>query len=267
MSLDNIRVVMINTSHPGNIGAAARVMKNMGLSRLYLVNPKQFPNYEATAMASGADDLLTKATVCSSFEEALTGCHLVLGTTARERKLQHDFIDGREAGALSIKEAEEREVALVFGRERTGLTNEEVGLCHKLINIPTNPDYQSLNVASAVQIVTYEVMMSLYAQNESTMHENGQENKQEVSQQESIEYASSDNMERFYQHLQETLVDIDFLRLKQSPQLMPKLRNIYNRIRLKQEELNILRGILNKTQQLKSGLKPEQDIIKNKNAD
>lgn len=263
MSLDNIRVVMINTSHPGNIGAAARVMKNMGLSRLYLVNPKQFPNYEATAMASGADDLLTKATVCSSFEEALTGCHLVLGTTARERKLQHDFIDGREAGALSIKEAEEREVALVFGRERTGLTNEEVGLCHKLINIPTNPDYQSLNVASAVQIVTYEVMMSLYAQNESTT----QENKQEVSQEESIEYASSDNMERFYQHLQETLVDIDFLRLKQSPQLMPKLRNIYNRIRLKQEELNILRGILNKTQQLKSGLKQELSIKKNKNAD
>ncbi|MCU7798939.1 MAG: tRNA (cytosine(32)/uridine(32)-2'-O)-methyltransferase TrmJ [gamma proteobacterium symbiont of Lucinoma myriamae] len=259
MSLDNIRVVMINTSHPGNIGAAARVMKNMGLSRLYLVNPKQFPNYEATAMASGADDLLTKATVCSSFEEALAGCHLVLGTTARERKLQHDFIDGREAGALSIKEAQEREVALVFGRERTGLTNEEVGLCHKLINIPTNPDYQSLNVASAVQIVTYEVMMSLYAQNDSTT----KENNQEVSQEESIEYASSDNMERFYQHLQETLVDIDFLRLQQSPQLMPKLRNIYNRIRIKQEELNILRGILNKTQQLK----PELHIKKNKKTD
>ncbi|MCU7938431.1 MAG: RNA methyltransferase [gamma proteobacterium symbiont of Bathyaustriella thionipta] len=254
MSLDNIRVVMINTSHPGNIGAAARVMKNMGLSRLYLVNPKQFPNYEATAMASGADDLLSKAIVCSSFEEALAGCQLVLGTTARERKLQHDFINGREAGAITIKEAGEREVALVFGRERTGMTNEEVGLCHKLINIPTNPDYPSLNVASAVQIVTYEVMMSLHLSDEN----------KKIDHEEQIEYASSDNMERFYQHLQETLVDIDFLQLQQSPQLMPKLRNIYNRIRLKQEELNILRGILSKTQQLKSCLNPG---LKNKKID
>ncbi len=254
MSLDNIRVVMISTSHPGNIGAAARVMKNMGLTRLYLVNPKQFPNYEATAMASGADDLLAQATVCSSFAEALTGCHLVLGTTARERKLQHEFIDAREAGVLSINESAEREVALVFGRERTGLTNEETGLCHKLINIPTNPDYQSLNVASAVQIVTYEVMMSLHYLNE----ESKQESSHGDDKAESIDYASSENMERFYQHLQETLVDIDFLRLKQSPQLMPKLRSIYNRVRLKQEELNILRGILNKTQHLKSAEKSSE---------
>ena len=244
MSLDNIRVVMINTSHPGNIGAAARVMKNMGLSRLYLVNPKQFPNYEATAMASGADDLLSRAVVCSSFAEALSGCHLVLGSTARERKLQHDFIDGREAGLLAAKESKQGEVALVFGRERTGLTNEETGLCHKLINIPANPDYASLNVASAVQIISYEVMMSLSCLQENSLQE-------EKAQSETIDYASSDNMERFYQHLQETLVDIDFLQLKQSPQLMPKLRSIYNRIRLKQEELNILRGILSKTQNIK----------------
>jgi len=249
VSLDNIRVVMINTSHPGKIGAAARVMKNMGLSRLYLVNPKQFPNYEATAMASGADDLLSRAVVCSSFAEALNGCHLVLGSTARERKLQHEFIDGREAGLLSAKESEQGEVALVFGRERTGLTNEETGLCHKLINIPTNPDYASLNVASAVQIISYEVMMALsFLQDNSLQKDSLQEEK---AQSETIDYASSDNMERFYQHLQETLVDIDFLQLKQSPQLMPKLRSIYNRIRLKQEELNILRGILSKTQNLK----------------
>lgn len=254
MSLDNIRVVMINTSHPGNIGAAARVMKNMGLSRLYLVNPGQFPNYEATAMASGADDLLTKAVVCSSFEQALIGCHLVLGTTARERKLQHDFIDARQAGMLSVKEAGERQIALVFGRERTGLTNEEIGLCHKLINIPTNPDYKSLNVASAVQIVTYEVMMASHLMHDSQ----SQQSVQETAAVEQIDYASSENMERFYQHLQETLIDIDFLRVNQSPQLMPKLRNIYNRIRLQQEELNILRGILNKTQKLKIHNNPEK---------
>ncbi len=242
MSLDNIRVVMINTSHPGNIGAAARVMKNMGLTRLYLVQPKQFPNYEATAMASGADDLLTQAVLCDSFEQALAGCQLVLGSTARERKIQHEFIDAREAGKLAVEEAAEHEIALVFGRERTGLTNDEIGLCHKLINIATNPDYRSLNVASAVQIISYEVMMARQPVTDAC---------DESVAPASLDYASSDNMERFYQHLQQTLIDIDFLRIKQSPQLMPKLRNIYNRIRLQQEELNILRGILNKTQKLK----------------
>ena len=249
MNLNNIRIVMINTSHPGNIGAAARVMKNMGLTRLYLVDPKQFPNYEATAMASGADDLLSRAIVCHSFEEALEGCHLVLGTTARERKIQHDFIDAREAGVMSVCESNQYEVALVFGRERTGLTNDEIGLCHKLINIPTNPDYSSLNVASAVQIVTYEIMMALQAVNRQDVQAAAHKDEQGTA--ESVEYASSENMQRFYQHLQQTLIDIDFLRVKQSPQLMPKLRHIYNRIRLKQEELNILRGILNKTQRLK----------------
>jgi len=235
MSSENIRIVMINTSHPGNIGAAARVMKNMGLKRLYLVQPKSFPNYEASAMASGASDLLSKAIVCDSFEEALDGCHLVLGTTARERKIQHEFIDGREAGLLTAKESKQQQVALVFGRERTGLTNDEIGLCHKLINIPTNPDYSSLNVASAVQIISYEVMMALGIQ---TTHQT----------EDDIALASSDNMQRFYQHLEETLVDIDFLKPKQSPQLIPKLRHIYNRARLTQEELNILRGILSKSQ-------------------
>ena len=235
MSSENIRIVMINTSHPGNIGAAARVMKNMGLKRLYLVQPKTFPNYEASAMASGASDLLSKAIVCDSFEEALDGCHLVLGTTARERKIQHEFIDGREAGLLTAKESKQQQVALVFGRERTGLTNDEIGLCHKLINIPTNPDYSSLNVASAVQIISYEVMMALGIQ---TTHQT----------EDDIALASSDNMQRFYQHLEETLVDIDFLKPKQSPQLIPKLRHIYNRARLTQEELNILRGILSKSQ-------------------
>ncbi len=255
MNFENIRVVMINTSHPGNIGAAARVMKNMGLKRLYLVEPKSFPNYEATAMASGADDLLSQAVVCSSFEQALQGCHLVLGTTARERKIQHEFIAAREAGILSAEESVQYEVALVFGRERTGLTNEETGLCHKLINIPTNPEYSSLNVASAVQIVTYELMMSLRAQMNTDDSGSGSGSgssaePDKIETESGVEYASSENMQRFYQHLEQTLIDIDFLKIKQSPQLMPKLRHIYNRVRLEQEELNILRGILSKTQKL-----------------
>ena len=237
MSLENIRIVMINTSHPGNIGAAARVMKNMGLKNLYLVQPKKFPNYEATAMASGAADLLSAAIVCDSFEDALQGCHLVLGTTARERKIQHEFIDARQAGELTSHESVQHKVALVFGRERTGMTNEEIGLCHKLINIPTNPDYSSLNVASAIQIVSYEVMMALDNYNIHQTHD-------------AADYACSENIQRFYQHLEETLVDIDFLKLQQSPQLMTKLRHIYNRARLTQEEVNILRGILTKTKKL-----------------
>jgi len=189
-------------------------------------------------MASGASDLLANAVVCDSFEEALQGCHLVLGTTARERKIQHEFINAREAGQLAVNESGQQQIALVFGRERTGLTNDEAGLCHKLVNIPTNPDYRSLNVASAIQIVSYEVMMSLADCQSNDDHH-------------SIEYASSDNMQRYYQHLEETLIDIDFLKVKQSPQLMSKLRHIYNRVRLTEEELNILRGILSKTQKTK----------------
>ncbi len=241
MAIENIRFIMINTSHPGNIGAAARVMKNMGLSRLYLVAPKRYPAPEATAMASGADDLLEQAIVCDTLEEALEGCHLVLGSTARERKIQHEFLDARAAGELVQEEAVTQQVALVFGRERTGLTNEETGLCHKLINIPTNPDYSSLNVASAIQIAAYEIMMA--GCSIKTEHDG-----QVIWTDRTVDYASSDAMEGFYDHLEQTLIDIEFLNPQQSPQLMPKLRQLYNRSRLKQEELNILRGILTSTQ-------------------
>lgn len=239
MNFNNIRIVMINTSHPGNIGAAARVMKNMGMERLYLVEPKHFPDAQATAMASGADDLLTHAMVCPSLERAVQGCQLVLGSTARERKIQHDFIDARCAGNLVSSESDDYQVALVFGRERTGLTNDEIGLCHKLINIQTNPVYPSLNVASAIQIVCYEMMMAA-----------ADSEKLPAVSAKGIAYAASDEMERFYQHLQQTLIDIEFLRPRHSAQLMPRLRNMYNRLRLEQREVNILRGILSKTQRL-----------------
>jgi tRNA (cytidine32/uridine32-2'-O)-methyltransferase len=240
MAFDKIRIVMINTSHPGNIGAAARVMKNMGLTRLYLVQPKSFPDPQAEAMASGADDILQQAVVCDSFQQALEGCQLVLGSTARERKLQHDFIDARQAGIQTVSESGQNEIAVVFGRERTGMTNEELGYCHKLIHIPTNPDYRSLNVASAIQILCYEIMMA---------HEQQTFQYRELEQGDDS-YASSEAMEGYYQHLEQTLADIGFLNRQQSPQLMPKLRHIYNRIRLKTEELNILRGILTKTQKI-----------------
>ena len=243
MSLDNIRIVMLHTSHPGNIGAAARVMKNMGLLNLYLVQPEQYPHAQATAMASGADDVLHKAVVCESLEQALHGVKWVVGTTARERKIQKSIEPAREAAINVVKEAKQHPVALLFGRERIGLTNEEIGLCHRLASIPSNPDFSSLNVASAIQIFSYEVFMACSQQQTDAELLGGLDKKV-------TEYASAEDVERFYQHLEQTLININFLNPLQSPQLMPKLRNLYNRIRLEQGEINILRGILTETQKL-----------------
>ena len=154
--LSNIRIVLVNTFHPGNIGAAARAMKNMGLSRMYLVNPKDFPAHEATRRASSADDVLENAVVVDNLKDAVHGCSLVVGTTARMRSVNWTQVDSRECGVLLNKESDEHEVALVFGRERTGLFNEELELCQYLVHIPTNEEYSSLNVASAVQVLSYE---------------------------------------------------------------------------------------------------------------
>ncbi|CAG0911048.1 unnamed protein product, partial [Cyprideis torosa] len=150
---------MIETSHPGNVGAAARAMKTMGLSQLCLVNPKGYPCVEATARAAGADDVLANAWVVETFDEALQGCVYVLGTSARLRSLAWPVVNPREAAALASIESMNGDVAVVFGTERTGLTNDQMARCHQLININTNPDYSSLNVASAVQVLSYELRM------------------------------------------------------------------------------------------------------------
>jgi len=155
--LSRVRIVLINTTHPGNIGAAARAMKVMGLSSLHLVTPKIFPNAEATAMASGADDLLQHAVVHDSLDSALKGCPLVLGTSARLRSLSMPMMDARRAAGQALQESSGHEVAVLFGRERYGLTNEEMQRCQFLVNIPSNPEYSSLNLAQAVQIIGYEL--------------------------------------------------------------------------------------------------------------
>lgn len=235
MALTRLRVVLIETSHPGNIGAAARAMKVMGVSRLYLVRPHQFPCAEATARASGADDLLTRAVVCDSLDEALADCSLVLGASARLRSLPWPLSDARRAAQRAAAGAVAgQEVALVFGREHSGLSNEELQRCHYLLHIPANPDFSSLNLAAAVQVVSYELRMALLG-DEPLAPDKG-------------DYASADELESFYAHLEQTLISVGFLDPDNPRQVMRRLRRLYNRARTERVELNILRGILTETQ-------------------
>lgn len=235
--LAQVRVVLINTTHPGNIGAAARAMKVMGLSSLHLVTPKVFPHADATARASGADDILQHAQVHDSLDSALAGCALVLGTSARLRSLPMPMIDARRAAQQALAEAGQHEVALLFGRERHGLTNEEMQRCHHLVHIPANPAYSSLNLGQAVQIVAYELRVAALGYADISVPPAD------------WEPVGSQQMERFYEHLQQTLLDIGFLNPRQPKKLMARLRRLFNRARPDQNEINILRGILKASQE------------------
>ncbi len=242
MPLSKVRIVLIQTSHPGNIGAAARAMKTMGLSRLYLVKPKSFPDAEATSRASGADDVLANAVVTDDVETALEGCTTVVGTSARLRSLTWPQLNPRECGDRMIGGTANGDVALLFGRERSGLTNEELSLCRYLVHIPSNPDYSSLNIAAAVQVLSYELAVSANQVNPPTAVYQGNVGD------DGGDLATADETERFYAHLEAALVDIDFLNPKQPKQLMQRLRRLYNRTELRHEEINILRGMLTAAQ-------------------
>ncbi|EPJ80825.1 MULTISPECIES: tRNA (cytosine(32)/uridine(32)-2'-O)-methyltransferase TrmJ [Pseudomonas] len=248
--LQNIRVVLVGTSHPGNIGGAARAMKNMGLSRLVLVDPLVFPNHEADARASGASDILENAQVVASLEDALVGCNLVLGTSARDRRIPWPLLDPRESGVMAAEQAGQgAEVALVFGREYAGLTNEELQRCHYHVHIPSDPEFSSLNLAAAVQVLSYEVRMSwLAAQGQPTKTE-----KVEVTSVRSADLATMDEMEGFYGHLEATLVAIGFMDPEKPRHLMARLRRLYGRSDVNRSELSILRGILTETQKSARG--------------
>jgi len=235
--LQGVRVVLINTTHPGNIGASARAMKVMGLTRLHLVTPKIFPHADATARASGADELLQHATLHASLDSAIAGCGLVLGTSARLRSLAMPQLDARAAARRALSESGQHEVALLFGRERYGLTNEEMQRCHMLVHIPSNPDYSSLNLAQAVQIIGYELRMAALGGDGQVLDALGWDPVDGLQ------------MERFYEHLQQTLIDIRFLNPEQPKKLMMRLRRLFNRARPDQNEINILRGILTAAQQ------------------
>ncbi len=250
VSLQNIRVVLVNTSHAGNIGGAARAMKNMGLSRLVLVDPEDFPSPNAVARASGATDILDSARVVATLEEALAGCSLVLGTSARDRRIPWPLLDPRECASVSVEQsAGGGEVALVFGREYAGLTNEELQHCQYHVHIPSDPQFSSLNLAAAVQVLTYEVRMAwLAAEGRPTKVE-----KLETTAMLDARPVTVDELENYFGHLEQTLVDIGFLDPAKPRHLMPRLRRLYGRSGISKLEMNILRGILTETQKAARG--------------
>jgi tRNA (cytidine32/uridine32-2'-O)-methyltransferase len=231
-AMRNIRVVMVETSHPGNIGGAARAMKTMCLERLYLVRPQQFPHTVATARASGAIDVLAHAVICDSLDEALRDTRLVIGTSARARSLEWPRLDPPQCARQLMAEASSGAAALVFGRERNGLTNAELDRCHFVTTIPCNPQYHSLNLAAAVQIMCYELLLRAHDAAESDT----------ARTQEPL--ANTGEVESFYQHLEQTLIAIGFLDPSNPRHLMRRLRRLFNRARLTCNEVNILRGIL-----------------------
>lgn len=234
--LKNIRIVMLGTSHPGNIGAAARGMKTMGLEQLYLVAPKIFPHADITARAAGADDLIAKAQVVDNIEAALLGCRLVLGCSARSRSFSLPILNPSQCAEKSLELAKESPVAILFGNEQHGLSNAELQHCHFQVCIPTNPEFSSLNLAAAIQIIAYELRR---CEDLSSQRKLGSRKmtKQDLP-------ATAEDMALFYTHLEQTLIAIHFLDPSNPRKLMERLHRFFNRAQPETLELNILRGIL-----------------------
>lgn len=236
--LDSVRIVLVNTSDCRNIGSAARAMKTMGLSQLVLVDPIEMPNGQAQALAAGATDVLSNAKVVNTLEEAISDCGLVVGTSARSRTLPWPMLDPRECGEKLISEVPDYPVALVFGRESSGLTNDELQLCHFHVQIPANPEYSSLNLAMAVQTLSYEVRMAFLA-NEKAEHQNKAKESNE-----SEEYPVVDETERMFEHFEDALKATGFIVPSHPGLVMTKLRRFINRARPDTKELKMWRGIL-----------------------
>lgn len=238
--LSRIRVVLCRPSHPGNIGAVARAMKTMGMSRLYLVEPKQFPDPEADTRATGAVDILERAVVTATLGEALVGSVYAVALSARQRDLGPAIGQPRDAVADLLVEAEQGEVALVFGNETVGLSNEEILHCQAAVTIPTNPEFSSLNLGSAAQVLCYECRMAAFA------------GKPPVRSQGVTPFASPaathDEVEGLIGHLEAVMTATGFFNPLQPGRLLPKLRRLFGRVRLEKDEVNILRGILASTQ-------------------
>jgi tRNA/rRNA methyltransferase len=239
--LDNVRIVLSHTSHPGNIGAAARAMKTMGLGALYLVNPKSFPDNEADVRASNARDILERTHVLGSLEEALHDTVLAVAMTARPRDLSGRTLDARLAAKELLEHAAQSPVALVFGRESSGLTTTEISKCQLTVHIPTNPDYSSLNLAAAVQIMAYELRMAF---TETITGQSFAQPPVQSTLQTTRQLASFHEIELFYRHLEQAMIDSEFLDPKQPKRLMQRIRRMFARAQLEKEEVNILRGIL-----------------------
>lgn len=227
--LDHVRVILVRTSHPGNIGATARAMKTMGLTRLVLVEPAAFPDPVADARASGALDVLHAARVVPTLETALEGTMMSAALTARKRDLSVAPVQPRELAPILVQHAQAGEIALVFGTEASGLTNEEVALCTQPVTIATNPDYSSLNLASAVQLLCYEVRLAAF---DPKLTEPA------------ADLARHEEIEGFHKHLETVMRAVDFYDPATSRRLLPRIRRMFGRTRLEREEINILRGLL-----------------------
>lgn len=250
--LENVRIVLVNTSLPANIGAAARAMKTMGITDLVLVDPKVFPSAEATSLASGASDVLATARVVPTLEAAVADCSLVLGASARSRTIPWPLMDARQAGEAVRIESASQPVALVFGREDRGLTNEELQRCNYHVCIPSDSEYGVLNVAAAVQVLAYEVRMAHLLAAQQPVPE---EQKMPVQflhwDQEVVPHG---DMERFYQHFEQMMVDTGFLAPDNPRQLMARARRLFGRVRLDRIEYNMWRGIFTRLQEIAAEL-------------
>jgi tRNA (cytidine32/uridine32-2'-O)-methyltransferase len=238
---ENIRIVLVNTSHPGNIGGAARAMKNMDLDQLYLVQPREFPTPRAVWRAAGARDVLDKVVVVDSVDQAIEGCGLVIGTSARERRIPWPLIDPRTCGERIWSESSSHPTALLFGREDRGLTNDELQKCHYHVHIPANSEYSSLNLATAVQVLAYEIRMAQLVAPDGKLPGYTDWDQPPVS---------AENLERFHLHLQETMTDIGFYDPDNPKQLITRMRRLFNRVRLDEMEVSILRGLLSAVQRI-----------------
>ncbi len=231
MKLSQIRIVLVATTHPGNIGASCRAMKNMGIENLYLVNPNLTPFHQAHDMSSGADDLLTNAKITNSLSEALQGSKLVFATSARPRDISLPGFMPRDFANYVATFDDETKVAIIFGREHAGLTNEELLHAQYHINIPSNHEFSSLNLAQAVQIICYELRMQLLS---PTVNVQTKQNS----------LAAHEDLDNFYTHLEKVLTKVEFLKPENHKRIIQKLKRLFNRAQLESIEINILRGIL-----------------------
>ncbi|MGD9698362.1 RNA methyltransferase [Acinetobacter sp.] len=254
--LSHVRIVMVNTTLPANIGSALRAMKTMGLSKLVLVEPKIYPHPDIDALAAGATDLIEQIEIVPTLQEAIKDCHLVFGTSARSRTIPWPLLDARPAAEKSLNAVvnDQQEIAIVFGREDRGLTNEELAMANYHVTIPVNSDYGVLNVAQAIQVICYEMRMAAMALTEqkkdpeATMHVTD-----EIDMQWDEPLVTHEQMEQFYPHIEKMLAEIEFMDPK-NPRLLPlRLRRLFGRIQLDRMEYHLLRGIFSRVQALNNG--------------
>ena len=254
--LSHVRIVMVNTTLPANIGSALRAMKTMGLCKLVLVSPKTYPHPDIDALAAGATDLIDQIEIVETLEDAIKDCHIVFGTSARSRTIPWPLLDARPAAQKSMKAVlqEQQEIAVIFGREDRGLTNDELALANFHVTIPVNTEYGVLNVAQAIQIICYEMRM---AATELMEHEVDDKATMKVTEDDAMEWdeplVTHEQMEQFYPHIQKMLEEIEFLDPK-NPRLLPlRLRRLFGRIQLDRMEYHLLRGIFSRVQALNKG--------------